>query len=85
MKKKFPDDYNFMPDNYILPRDRDIVDEKFKEYNVFDRENIYIVKPVASSRGRGVRVLSDASTIPNRGMLEKYIYNPHLINKKNMM
>ena len=82
MKKRFPNDYNFMPETFILPRDKQIVDEKLKEYNMFDRENLYIVKPVASSRGRGVRVLSDVTTLPNKGMLEKYIYNPHLINKK---
>ena len=82
MQKKFPNEYNFMPENFILPKDKEIVDEKLKEYNVFDRENIYIVKPVASSRGRGVRILTDVTTLPNRGMLEKYIYNPHLINKK---
>ena len=82
MQKRFPNEYNFMPENFILPRDKEIVVEKLKEYNVFDRENIYIVKPVASSRGRGVRILTDVTTLPNRGMLEKYIYNPHLINKK---
>ena len=82
MKKKFPNEYNFMPETYILPKDKEIVDELLKEYNFFDRENLYIVKPVASSRGRGVRVLSDVTTLPNKGILQKYIYNPHLINKK---
>ena len=82
MQRRFPNEYNFMPENFILPRDKEIVDENLKEYNVFDRENIYIVKPVASSRGRGVRILTDVTTLPNKGMLEKYIYNPHLINKK---
>ena len=82
MKKRFPNEYNFMPETYILPRDKEILDEKLKEYNVFDRENLYIIKPVASSRGRGVRVLTDITTLPIKGMIEKYIYNPHLINKK---
>ena len=84
MKKKFPNEYNFMPETYILPKDKEIVDELLKEYNFFDRENLYIVKPVASSRGRGVRVLSDVTTLPNKGILQKYIYNPHLINKKKI-
>lgn len=82
MKKKYPNEYNFMQDTYILSKDKEIVDEKLKEYNIFDRENIYIIKPVASSRGRGVRILTDITTLPQKGMVQKYIYNPHIINKK---
>ena len=82
MKKKYPNEYNFMQETYILPKDKEIVDEKLKEYNIFDRENIYIIKPVASSRGRGVRILTDITTLPQKGMVQKYIYNPHIINKK---
>ena len=82
MKKKFPNEYDFMPEVYLLPKDKEIVDEKLKEYNVFDRINLYIIKPVASSRGKGVRILTDVTTLPNKGIVEKYIYNPHLINKK---
>ena len=82
MKKKFPNEYNYMPEVYLLPKDKEVVDEKLKEYNVFDRENLYIIKPVASSRGRGVRVLTDVTTLPNKGIVEKYISKPHLINKK---
>ncbi len=37
MKKKYPNEYNFMQDTYILPKDKEIVDEKLKEYNIFDR------------------------------------------------
>jgi len=82
MQKRFPEEYKFMPETFELPREREIVEEKLKEYNVFDRENLYIIKPVASSRGRGVRVLTDVTTLPQKGMVQKYIYNPHLINKK---
>lgn len=82
MQKRFPEEYNFMPETFTLPRERELVEEKLKEYNVFDRQNLYIIKPVASSRGRGVRVLTDVTTLPQKGMVQRYIYNPHLINKK---
>ena len=62
-----------MPDTYILPKDKEIVDEKLKEHNIFDRENIYIIKPIASSRGRGVRLLSDVTSLSQKGMVQKYI------------
>ena len=32
MQKKFKNEYNFMPDKFLLPQDRDIVQEKMKEY-----------------------------------------------------
>ena len=82
MKKKFKDEYNYMPDKYILPQDRDIVQEKMKDYNIFNLKDIYIVKPVASTHGKGVRILTDTTTVPTKGILEKYIYNPHLIKKR---
>ena len=49
MQKKFKDEYNYMPDKFILPQDRDIVQEKMKEYNIFNLKEIYIVKPLAST------------------------------------
>ena len=82
MQKKFKDDYNYMPFKYILPQDRDTVQEIMKEYNIFNIKEIYIVKPLASTHGKGVRILTDPTTVPTKGILEKYIYNPHLINRR---
>ena len=82
MQKKFKEDYNYMPFKYILPQDRDTVQEIMKEYNIFNIKEIYIVKPLASTHGKGVRILTDPTTVPTKGILEKYIYNPHLINRR---
>ena len=82
MKKKYKKEYDFTPNKYLLPQDRDIVQKNFKEYNIFNYDDLHIVKPVASARGKGVRILTDTTTIPTKGILEKYIYNPHLINKR---
>ena len=82
MQKKFKSEYNFMPKKYILPQDRDEVQEKMREYNVFNIKEIYIVKPLASTHGKGVRILTDSTTVPTKGILENYIYNPHLINRR---
>ena len=82
MQKRFKDDYNYMPFKYILPQDRDTVQEIMKEYNIFNIKEIYIVKPLASTHGKGVRILTDSTTVPTKGILEKYIYNPHLINRR---
>ena len=82
MQQKFKDDYNYMPFKYILPQDRDTVQEIMKEYNIFNIKEIYIVKPLASTHGKGVRILTDPTTVPTKGILEKYIYNPHLLNRR---
>ena len=82
MKKKFQSEYNYMPKKYILPQDRDEVQEIMREYNIFNIKEIYIVKPLASTHGKGVRILTDSTTVPIKGILENYIYNPHLINRR---
>ena len=82
MKKKFPQDYNYMPETYILPNDFELIKDQIKEYNQFDTENLLLIKPVASSKCRGVRLLLDTSTVPEKGIITHYISQPHLINKK---
>ena len=82
MKNKFPQDYNYMPETYILPKDSDIFNEKIKDFSLDDKEKLWLIKPVASSRGRGIRLLTDINTIPKKTLITHYIYNPHLINGK---
>ena len=83
MKVKFPDDYKYMPETYVLPRDYDIfVNEKLKDFDLNDKTRLWLLKPVASSRGRGIRLLTDLDNIPKKILATHYIYNPHLINGK---
>jgi len=42
--------------------------------------SVWISKPVASSQGRGIYILNDVSMIPDKGVISKYLSNPHLIN-----
>jgi len=80
MKVKFPDEYKYMPETYVLPRDRDIfVNEKSKDFDVNNKEKLWLLKPCASSRGRGIRLLTDVENIPKKIIATHYIYNPHLI------
>jgi hypothetical protein len=80
MHIKFPDEYNYMPETYVLPRDYDIfVNEKLKDFNLNDKKNLWLLKPCASSRGRGIRFLTDIESIPKKIIASHYVYNPHLI------
>ena len=81
MHEKFPEEYNYMPETYVLPRDYDVfVKEKLTDYNLNDKTNLWLLKPCASSRGRGIRFLTDLDNIPKKIIASHYVYNPHLIN-----
>ena len=77
---KFPNDFKYMPETYVLPRDNEIFAEKIKNYDLNNKENLWLLKPMASSRGRGIRMLTDVENIPKKILASHYIYNPHLIN-----
>jgi tubulin polyglutamylase TTLL6/13 len=50
MQKEFPDEYNFFPVTFMLPHD-------FKEFMALlgeKRNKTFIVKPEASSQGKGI-------------------------------
>ena len=79
---KFPNDYAYMPESYILPKDLEIFTEKIKDFDINDKKNLWLIKPFASSRGRGIRLLTDKEALPKKNLITHYIYNPHLINGK---
>ena len=67
MKDKFPDEYKYMPETYVLPRDYDIfVNEKLQDFDLNDKTKLWLLKPCASSRGRGIRLLTDVDNIPKK-------------------
>ena len=47
MKKGFPNLYDFFPETWVFPRDKPTFKLKYTP-------SIYIVKPKASSQGRGI-------------------------------
>jgi tubulin polyglutamylase TTLL4 len=76
---RYPKEFNITPMTYVFPED----DERFEN----DREDedpgvLYILKPVAASCGRGIKVIGQKTYISRKeGMLaSKYICKPHLIN-----
>ena len=73
-----------MPETYCLPKDYDLATEKIKDLDLNDIKHLWLVKLVASSRGRGIRLLTDIESLPkkNKYIATHYVYNPHLINGK---
>jgi len=60
----------------ILPRDRRLLKENWKS------NESYIMKPVASARGIGIKMVSKIDQIPKKRpvIIQNYIRNPPLIN-----
>lgn len=63
------------PASYLLPDDRDVLVKKWT------KSKMWIKKPIASSRGRGVKVVSSSDTsVPQRRcLIQTYISDPYLI------
>jgi hypothetical protein len=70
-----------MPETYVLPKDKEIFTLQIQNYEL-NKNNIWLLKPVASSRGRGIRILTNFNDIPEKTIITHYISNPHLINRK---
>jgi tubulin polyglutamylase TTLL6/13 len=81
MRKQFPDHYDFFPKTYCLPYEKNLV---FKEFEDKQKKGgrIFIVKPEASSQGKGIFLTRRLDEIPvNDGFIvQKYVKNPLLID-----
>ena len=83
MKIKFPNDYYYMAETFILPQDNKIfIEEKLKDFNLNDKTNLWIIKPCRKSKGSGIELLTNVENIPKHILVTHYINNPHLINGK---
>lgn len=82
------DEFNFHPRTFILPKDYD----ELKEYWSTADAKLFIMKPPASSRGNGIKVINDISQIPQSAIdvpdanskkssliVQQYISNPCLL------
>ena len=81
LKELFPGTkFDFIPESYILPNEYTFLKDKMdKNPNQF-----WIVKPVASSQGRGIFLTQSINDIPSnhQTIVSRYIINPFLINNK---
>ena len=75
---KHPQDFLIAPISYLLSEDYEL----FQSERERNPTALWILKPVAASCGRGIKIIQSHSKINKReGMLAcKYISNPHLIN-----
>ena len=77
--KKFPKEYRITPKTYVFPDDYEgFCEDREQE----EKDVLYILKPVASSCGRGIKVIGKKTKVLKlEGYLaSKYVCHPHLIN-----
>lgn len=72
------DAFNFFPETYVLPADLKLLKETWDK----DADKCWIVKPCASARGTGVKVIYKWSQVPKNKpiVVQRYISDPYLIN-----
>lgn len=73
MKKAFPDEYNFFPETWILPKDH--FDLKIRA-----KFNVLIVKPESSCQGKGILLVKKLEDLPEKCVAQRYIMRPFLID-----
>jgi len=60
MKQKFPRDFDFIPNSFVLPKDHGFL---VKEMDLHHGKKTYICKPVASSQGKGIFLTNDIAEV----------------------
>ncbi|XP_076436228.1 tubulin monoglutamylase TTLL4-like [Babylonia areolata] len=72
-------EFGFFPRTYILPQDMKHLKRTWEDSNSRQK---WIIKPPASARGLGIKVISKWSQIPRRRpvIVQKYLSKPLLIN-----
>jgi tubulin polyglutamylase TTLL6/13 len=83
MKKRFPEEYRFFPDTWILPTDM----ADFKAQFNGKKNKTFIVKPSDGYQGRGIFLTRDFESIPMDSapsaptmVVQRYIHKPFLLD-----
>lgn len=73
--------FDIIPDTYLLPGEADNFIKKYQECEL-EKSNIWIMKPVASSRGRGIRLVRSLNDIyyDEPVVLQQYLKDPLLLD-----
>ena len=83
MSQKANSTFNIMPTTFILPKEYVEFLETFSELeDIEGKMNFWIMKPAASSRGRGIEVINEVTSViyGEPVIMQRYLKNPLLIN-----
>ncbi|KAJ8916833.1 hypothetical protein NQ315_005840 [Exocentrus adspersus] len=74
-------EFGFLPHTYVLPQELKLLKQNW-EFKNGNGGEMWIIKPPASARGVGIKVINKWSQLPKKTSLvvQKYISDPYLIN-----
>ena len=82
MKKLYFNDFDYMPLTYNYPDDKELIDNKFKDY-ILDINDLWLIKPTNLYLGINVEIFKSLKEIKMKEyVITKYITNINLINGK---
>ncbi|KAM3961183.1 uncharacterized protein ACR2FA_004735 [Aphomia sociella] len=73
-------EFGIMPKTYVLPHDLKLLKHDWEKYAANNER--WIIKPPASARGTGIKVVSRWTQIPKKRpvVVQRYVSKPYLIN-----
>ncbi|CAH0677629.1 unnamed protein product [Spodoptera exigua] len=73
-------EFGIMPKTYVLPHDMKLLKHDWEKYAANNER--WIIKPPASARGTGIKVVSKWTQIPKKRpvVVQRYVSKPYLIN-----
>ena len=79
-EKRYPAEYDYMLESYIYPKEKELIEKKFRNYTLKNKNDIWLVKPVSGKCGLNISILTNFSDIHLKDyIITKYLFNPHLI------
>mmetsp|Transcript_9081 Transcript_9081/g.33510 ORF Transcript_9081/g.33510 Transcript_9081/m.33510 type:complete len:717 (-) Transcript_9081:877-3027(-) len=79
MRRRHGKSFDFFPHSYLLPEDKSLLQQEMDKHP----QNLYILKPRASSCGRGIKVVQTMDQIKRKEcIIQRYIADPFLIDGK---
>lgn len=71
-------EFGFMPRTFIIPQDLNLLRQSWHKFS--QKSTKWIIKPPASARGTGIKVVSSWSQIPKKKPLSKWMFAAEKIN-----
>ena len=85
LKYKFPNEYNYLPETYLWPEQKNEMINKFNNYT-YNPKDVWLFKPTHNSFGYGIKIIDNYENLNKNVyktfLISKYIINPMLINNK---
>lgn len=82
MKKLFSEDFDYMPETFYYPEQKNLIDEKFKNYNL-SLNDLWLIKPTNLGEGHKINMFESLDNIKlEQFVITKYIKDINLISGK---